>query len=100
MTEIGKTIAVVGGGLVGLVGALAIADALKASGGKVVLIAAKPAVSDRRTTAMLLPSVNLLRRLGAWSDLADRSSQEVSQEHSRSASRRSNLTHSTSSRGL
>ena len=73
MTEGSKTVAVVGGGLVGLVGALAIADALKTSGGEVTLVAPTPASLDRRTTAMLMPSVNLLRRLGAWGGLADAS---------------------------
>jgi len=73
MTDKNNTIAVVGGGLVGLVAALAISDALKAPGGKVVLVAPAPTKSDRRTTAMLMPSVNLLRRLGTWGDLADAS---------------------------
>ena len=73
MAEKIVTVVVVGGGLVGLVGALAISDALKTSGGEVILIAPSPTRADRRTTAMLMPSVNLLRRLGAWGDLADAS---------------------------
>lgn len=55
-------IAVVGGGLAGSAAALRLAQA-----GNRVAFAAPPAAEDRRTTALLTPSIALLERLGVWS---------------------------------
>ena len=61
-------IAVVGGGPAGLVAALALA----ASGRDTLLLAPRPPHADRRTTALLDGSVQILRNLGAWQALADK----------------------------
>ncbi|WJH39927.1 UbiH/UbiF family hydroxylase [Aliirhizobium terrae] len=59
-------IAIVGGGLAGLVAALA----LGRTGRKVCLIAAKPPHEDTRTTALMDQSVRYLERLGVWDAIA------------------------------
>lgn len=59
-------IAVVGGGPAGLVAALAMA----ATGKDVLLLAPRPPHPDRRTTALLDGSVQILRRLEVWPSLA------------------------------
>lgn len=59
-------IAIVGGGLAGLVAALA----LRRTGRSVALIA-PPRAPDRRTTALLGESVATMKRLGLWPSLAD-----------------------------
>jgi 2-octaprenyl-6-methoxyphenol hydroxylase len=59
-------IAIVGGGLAGLVAALA----LGRTGRKVCLIAARPAHEDTRTTALMDQSVRYLERLGVWDAIA------------------------------
>jgi 2-octaprenyl-6-methoxyphenol hydroxylase len=58
-------VAVVGGGPAGLVAALALA----ASGAETLVIAPPPP-ADRRTTAMLEGSVQVLKALGVWPSLA------------------------------
>lgn len=59
-------VAVIGGGLAGLVAALA----LRRSGRSVALVApGRP--TDRRTTALLGESVDIMRGLGIWPALAD-----------------------------
>lgn len=55
-------IAVVGGGLAGVAAALAAAR----SGYEVALISPKPTHIDGRTTALMLPSIELLEKLGVW----------------------------------
>ena len=55
-------VAVIGGGPTGLVAALAIA----ATGADTLLIAARAATSDHRTTALLASSVKALDVLGVW----------------------------------
>lgn len=61
-------IAVVGAGPAGLIAALAIAD----SGAETVLVAPAPAHRDPRTTALLGGSVDVLREIGVWDRIADR----------------------------
>ncbi len=58
-------IAVVGGGPAGLVAALALA----ATGRTTLLLAPPPPHADRRTTALLDGSVQILRNLGVWDTL-------------------------------
>jgi 2-octaprenyl-6-methoxyphenol hydroxylase len=58
-------VAVVGGGPAGLVAALALAAT-----GAETLLAAPPPPADRRTTALLDGSVDVLKALGVWSSLA------------------------------
>lgn len=60
---------VVGGGLTGLLAALAVAG----KGFPVTLIASKNTTHDGRTTAVLRPGVQLLRELGLWSELEEKS---------------------------
>lgn len=52
-------IGIVGGGLIGLVTTLALAREMPKT--RIILVAAKPQRTDRRTTAMLMPAVHLLR---------------------------------------
>ncbi len=59
-------IAIVGGGLAGLVAALA----LGRSGRRTCLVGAVPAHEDTRTTALMDQSVRYLERLGVWGDIA------------------------------
>lgn len=59
-------IAVVGGGPAGLVAALALAT----TGRDILLLAPPPPHADRRTTALLDGSVQILRNLGVWPALA------------------------------
>jgi 2-octaprenyl-6-methoxyphenol hydroxylase len=61
-------VAVVGGGPAGLVAALALGTA-----GVETLLFAPPVAPDRRTTALLDGSVQALRALGVWDELAGRS---------------------------
>ncbi|HEY8267810.1 MAG TPA: UbiH/UbiF family hydroxylase [Xanthobacteraceae bacterium] len=61
-------VAVVGGGPSGLVAALM----LSAAGIDTVLIAPRPAAPDRRTTALLGSSVEILEAIGVWPSLAER----------------------------
>ena len=60
-------IAVVGGGLAGLTLALA----LGRSGRSTTLVDAEPDRTDARTTAMLGPTIDLLRDLGVWDRIAE-----------------------------
>jgi 2-octaprenyl-6-methoxyphenol hydroxylase len=60
-----EEIAVVGGGPAGLVAAVALAR----GGSKTVLFASKPVHPDRRTTALLGGSVQVLKSLGLWAEL-------------------------------
>jgi len=59
-------VAVVGGGPAGLIAALALASA----GVETLLVSPPPPHADRRTTALLDGSVQTLRALGVWPDLA------------------------------
>ncbi len=59
-------IAVVGGGLAGVAAALSAAQ----SGYKIALISPRPKHKDGRTTALMLPSIDLLEMLGVWSQVA------------------------------
>ena len=63
-----KDVAVIGGGPAGLVAAIACAK----HGFDTVLVAGSEAAEDGRTTALLAPSIALLKQLGLWSALADR----------------------------
>ena len=60
-------IAIVGGGPSGLVAALMFSSA----GIDTLLIAPRPAAPDRRTTALLGGSVDILQAIGVWSSLAE-----------------------------
>jgi 2-octaprenyl-6-methoxyphenol hydroxylase len=55
-------VAVVGGGLAGMVAAIALARA----GRKVILVAPPAASADRRTTALMEQSIRFLERLALW----------------------------------
>ena len=72
-TQMKKTYAmsVTGGGLVGLVAALKLAPICLSRGGKLALVAPVHASSDQRTTAMLMPSVEMLRELNVWDAIED-----------------------------
>nr|WP_316654185.1 UbiH/UbiF family hydroxylase [uncultured Gellertiella sp.] len=61
-------IAVVGGGLAGMVAALALGRA----GRKVVSLSPPPAATDRRTTALMDQSIRFLEGLGIWPEMADK----------------------------
>ncbi|MEX3008948.1 UbiH/UbiF family hydroxylase [Hoeflea sp. TYP-13] len=60
-------IAVVGGGLAGATAALAAANA----GYKTALVAPRHKSTDGRTTALMMPSMELLERLGIWPTVRD-----------------------------
>ena len=59
-------ICVVGGGLVGLVAALQLATTGQGSRGRIALVAPHANRADKRTTAMLMPSIEMLRALDLW----------------------------------
>ncbi len=59
-------VVVTGGGLAGLVAALAVAR----GGRKVALITPKAAVGDERTTALMDHSIRFMDRLGLWEEIA------------------------------
>lgn len=60
-------VTVVGGGLAGFCAALAAADA----GNKTAIVAPKGSVRDGRTTALMMPSIELLDKLGVWQRVRD-----------------------------
>ena len=60
------SICVVGGGLVGLVAALQLSAAVSGQGKTIALVARRGASNDPRTTAMLMPAIDMLDRLGVW----------------------------------
>ncbi|MCU0789706.1 MAG: UbiH/UbiF family hydroxylase [Nitratireductor sp.] len=64
------SVIVAGGGLAGSAAALALADA----GFEVAAVAPAPAREDRRTTALLSSSVDFLKRLGIWDEVAPHAS--------------------------
>ncbi|MEP0944254.1 MAG: UbiH/UbiF family hydroxylase [Rhizobiaceae bacterium] len=59
-------ISIVGGGLVGKVAALELAAQ---ASHPVALIAPDPTITDKRTTAMLMPAIEMLQKLGLWADI-------------------------------
>ena len=63
------TICVVGGGLVGKVAALQLASQLSDTDSSIALVAQDPATPDKRTTAMLMPAIDMLQELELWSDI-------------------------------
>jgi len=67
-------VAVVGGGLVGLTTALTFVQAARQSARqtRIALIGPISTQPDLRTTAMLMPTVETLRELGVWEDLAEK----------------------------
>ncbi|WP_099866001.1 UbiH/UbiF family hydroxylase [Pararhizobium haloflavum] len=69
MTSRTFDIAVIGGGLAGLTAALA----LSRSGHAVALLAPPAGKADGRTTALMLPAIELLTRLGVWQAVAEQS---------------------------
>ncbi|MEM8750833.1 MAG: UbiH/UbiF family hydroxylase [Pseudomonadota bacterium] len=62
-------IAVVGAGLVGLMAARRLADLAQARGETVALIAPKAPSGDKRTTAMLMPTIRVLEDMALWEDV-------------------------------
>ena len=64
------SICIVGGGLVGKVAALELASQLGDAGMTIALVASDPASADKRTTAMLMPAIEMLQRLDLWTDIA------------------------------
>ncbi len=63
---------VVGGGLVGLMAALKLSHATRTKGLTLGLVAPKTGSSDPRTTAMLMPSINMLEELEVWDAIKPR----------------------------
>jgi len=61
-------VVVIGGGPAGLVAAIALAQA----GARTALVARRAPYSDNRTTALLGGSVDLLRQIGVWPEIADK----------------------------
>ncbi|MGI9366417.1 MAG: UbiH/UbiF family hydroxylase [Rhizobiaceae bacterium] len=59
-------ICVVGGGLIGLVAALQLAQSRQGQNSKIALVAPMGDSADKRTTAMLMPSIEMLRGLDLW----------------------------------
>ncbi|MEE9313338.1 MAG: UbiH/UbiF family hydroxylase [Rhizobiaceae bacterium] len=60
------SISVVGGGLAGLTAALRLAPLCEARGGQLALIAPISTSEDLRTTAMMMPSIEMLKRMEVW----------------------------------
>ena len=60
-------IAVIGGGLAGTAAALAVAQ----RGYRTALVAPKPSSEDGRTTALMMPSIEMLETLGVWSSVQE-----------------------------
>lgn len=67
MTKFDADIIVAGAGPAGLIAALALANA----GAGVTLVGPRPSGADRRTTALMLPSLGLLDRIGVLEALSD-----------------------------
>ncbi|MEP1206435.1 MAG: UbiH/UbiF family hydroxylase [Rhizobiaceae bacterium] len=67
------SVCVIGGGLVGKMAALELAangsSLTLGAPQKIALIAAKPKTPDKRTTAMLMPAIEMLRELNLWEDI-------------------------------
>jgi 2-octaprenyl-6-methoxyphenol hydroxylase len=59
-------ICVVGAGMVGMVAALKLASSISGTKGKIALIAPRHPNRDKRTTAMFMPSIDILESLGLW----------------------------------
>ncbi len=59
-------LAVVGGGLSGLSAALALAPFAERTNADLALIAPATASDDARTTALMMPSIRMLERMGVW----------------------------------
>jgi len=68
-TEIKTDICVVGGGLAGLTAGIKLAE----QGAHVTICAAKPMREDKRTTALLMKSIDFFRELGLWQSLEEKS---------------------------
>lgn len=66
-------IAIVGGGLTGLLAAVFIAQTVQSKPVSIALIRPETSKSDGRTTAMLMPSVKILHECGLWDNLSDQS---------------------------
>ncbi|NKB53291.1 MAG: UbiH/UbiF family hydroxylase [Rhizobiaceae bacterium] len=66
-------ISIIGGGLVGKVATLELASRLNEfgldDGQKIALIAPRPETKDKRTTAMLMPAIEMYRRLNIWDQI-------------------------------
>ncbi len=66
-------ICVIGGGLVGKVATLELASRLSKFGlnddQKIAFIAPRTAMQDKRTTAMLMPAIEMFRRLNIWDQI-------------------------------
>ena len=66
-------LAIAGGGLTGLTAALSLAGLCEQRGWTLAIIAPELPVHDQRTTALLMPSVELLDGLGVWQQCMPRS---------------------------
>ena len=64
-------IVVVGGGLVGLIAALKLSLSTREKGLTLGLVAPKASSKDPRTTAMLMPSIEMLEELDVWDAIKD-----------------------------
>ncbi len=62
-------VAVVGGGPTGLMASLVLAEVLAGQDRKLALIAPSGLADDRRTTALLMPSVEMLVNLNLWDEI-------------------------------
>ncbi len=59
-------IAIVGGGLIGIITALRIADLCEQKDWRMVFIAPKNEQTDNRTTALFMKSIKMIDKLGVW----------------------------------
>lgn len=71
VNDVNFDIAVIGSGLTGLTAGLALAEIARQKGQTLVHIGPRNNGEDGRTTALLMPSVRMLDRLGVWADLSD-----------------------------
>ncbi len=65
ITENHTDVLVAGNGLAGMIAALALAG----TGAGVVIVGPKPAKPDRRTTALMMPSIKMLEHIGVWDEV-------------------------------
>ncbi len=66
-------VCVTGGGLVGLTAALQLANICSNRGHRLALIAPTRKDQDKRTTAMMMPSIDVLKNIGVWEGMEEHS---------------------------
>ncbi len=70
------SVAVVGGGLIGLITAARLATLPNALSNSIALIAAATPGEDKRTTAVMMPAIDMLKEIGVW-DLCQNESEAL-----------------------